>query len=162
MTIVCDTEPMVIGVCAPVAREGSVMPEFFDGGGHDGMCTRPFYDARSSCCTMTDLVQVRLGGCIAGEGRAFGMHLTGAMGTALVCSLRPSPSAPPRPCTCAPMAHLCTADCAIVKPKIKRPVSILEFLSLLLTPHNCDRTMGSSIGLSAAMVNHPDSPAESP
>jgi hypothetical protein len=34
VTIVCDTELMVVCVCAPCAREGRVMPQILDGGGY--------------------------------------------------------------------------------------------------------------------------------
>jgi hypothetical protein len=33
-TIVCDTESIIIGGCAPVAREDGVIPQFFDDGGY--------------------------------------------------------------------------------------------------------------------------------
>src|SRR5882724_3954512 len=55
--------------------------------------------------TMTYLIEVTLGSCIAGESRTFGMHITVAIGIALVRSLELCPSAPLRHGTYAPIVH---------------------------------------------------------
>jgi hypothetical protein len=58
VTIICDTDLMVTGVCAPIAREGRVMPQFLAGGGDNGMSAVHVCDTSLAGRTTTNLVQM--------------------------------------------------------------------------------------------------------
>jgi hypothetical protein len=87
VTIVCNTEPMVVGVCAPVTREGGVMPQFFDGAVAGGMSTCPCLRYLISVSHDDLFGRGHVGRLQRLAGRTFGMHITVAMGTAMVRSL---------------------------------------------------------------------------
>jgi hypothetical protein len=159
MTIDCDTEPMVNGnryMCPLCAERAPRYYNFLTVERHDGMSTCPCLQYLISVSRDDLFGRGHVGRLQRLAGRTFGMHITVATGIAMVRSLRPSPSAPPRPRTSALTVHLAFMISAIVKLELTRPVQWRRFPHYYhyRTPNGSDRARRSSRGPSSAMGNH--------